>query len=92
MIHVAIMMKRYLDLVLDGTKTVECRLTRQARAPYEAIEPGEKKTVAFELPCARLSLVNPDLRRVVEPGEFELMVGGSSRDEDLLRASFRVRP
>jgi ASC-1-like (ASCH) protein len=42
MIHVAIMMKRYLDLVLEGTKTVECRLTRQARDPYEAIEPGER--------------------------------------------------
>jgi len=57
-----------------------------------ALEPSEKKTVAFELPCARLSLVNHELQRVVEPGEFELMVGSSSRDEDLLRASFRILP
>jgi len=56
------------------------------------LEPGETKTVAFELPCARLSLINRKLQRVVEPGEFELMVGSSSRDEDLLRASFRILP
>jgi len=52
----------------------------------------DKEIVTFELPCTRLSLVNHELQRVVEPGEFELMVGGSSRDEDLLRASFRVLP
>ncbi|HWB20432.1 MAG TPA: ASCH domain-containing protein [Phycisphaerales bacterium] len=42
MIHVAILLKPYLDLVLAGKKTVECRLTRQACAPYEAIEAGER--------------------------------------------------
>ena len=35
-------MKAYLDMVLAGTKTVECRLTRDARDPYERIEPGER--------------------------------------------------
>lgn len=42
MIHVAVLMRPYLDLVLAGMKTVECRLTRQARVPFEAIESGER--------------------------------------------------
>lgn len=35
-------MRHYLQLVLSGEKTVECRLTMQARAPFDAIEPGER--------------------------------------------------
>jgi beta-glucosidase len=51
---------------------------------------GARKTVRFELPVERLWLVNRECKRVVEPGEFEVMVGGSSRDEDVLRAKFEV--
>jgi len=54
------------------------------------LEPGEKRRVSLEVPCARLALVSADLEWVVEPGRFELMVGPSSRDEDLLRAQFEV--
>jgi ASC-1-like (ASCH) protein len=42
MLHVAVLLKPYLDLILAGTKTVECRLTQQALAPYEQIERGER--------------------------------------------------
>lgn len=42
MIHVAILLKPYADLVLAGTKRVECRLTQQPLAPFECIEPGER--------------------------------------------------
>lgn len=41
MIHVAVLMKPYLELVLAGTKTVECRLTKDARDPFENIERGD---------------------------------------------------
>ena len=34
--------------------------------------------------------MGPDGRRVVEPGDFELLVGPSSRAGDLLRAGFRI--
>ena len=50
--------------------------------------PGETKMVTLEVPYDRLALVNQALETVVEPGEFEVMVGGSSRDRDLLKASF----
>jgi ASC-1-like (ASCH) protein len=42
MIHIAVLMKPYLDLVLSGDKTVECRLTRQSIPPHESIERGER--------------------------------------------------
>jgi ASC-1-like (ASCH) protein len=41
-IHIAVLLQQYLDLVLEGSKTVECRLTMQARDPYERIEAGER--------------------------------------------------
>lgn len=41
MLHVAVLLKPYLDAVLDGRKTVECRLTIYPRVPYDAIEVGE---------------------------------------------------
>ncbi|AXV50320.1 hypothetical protein DYJ25_10970 [Prevotella denticola] len=30
------------------------------------------------------------MKSVVEPGDFEVLVGGSSRDEDLQKATFTV--
>lgn len=52
------------------------------------LNPGETKQVVFQLNRSDFSLVNRQEQRVVEPGEFELMVGHSSRDEDLLRTRF----
>lgn len=54
------------------------------------LQPGETKTVLLTVPCERLALVNADLETVVEPGEFEVMVGSSSRDQDLLKGKFEV--
>ena len=54
------------------------------------LEPGETKTVAFDIPVADCTIVDPDANRIVEPGEFELLVGHSSRREDLKRAVFTV--
>jgi ASC-1-like (ASCH) protein len=41
-IHIAILLKPYLDLILSGEKTIESRLTITNRPPYHAIEPGER--------------------------------------------------
>ena len=54
------------------------------------LAPGEKRTVELELPYEQLALVNAELETVVEPGTFEVMVGGSSREADLLRDRFEV--
>lgn len=55
------------------------------------LKPGERKTVLLEVPYERLALVNRNLETVVEPGEFEVMVGSSSRDQDLLKDKFEVK-
>ncbi|MCI1978861.1 MAG: glycoside hydrolase family 3 C-terminal domain-containing protein [Bifidobacteriaceae bacterium] len=54
------------------------------------IAPGETKTVDLEVAVREFSIVNAEAQRVVEPGDFELLVGTSSRDEDLLVAPFAV--
>ena len=54
------------------------------------LAPGEKKTVTVTLPWEAFQLVDAEGRRVVEPGEFQVLVGPSSRDRDLLKTSLRV--
>ncbi|MGN6376131.1 MAG: glycoside hydrolase family 3 N-terminal domain-containing protein [Sphingomonas sp.] len=44
------------------------------------LAPGEHKTVTMTLTPRSLSLWNRDMKRVVEPGEFEVMTGPSSDD------------
>ncbi len=45
--------------------------------------PSETKTVMFEIPCRELGLWDRNMHYVVEPGEFEIMVGTSSKDISL---------
>ncbi|MFO0810600.1 MAG: fibronectin type III-like domain-contianing protein [Gemmataceae bacterium] len=42
------------------------------------LAPGERRVVTFELRPEHLSYHGPDMKRVVEPGRFRIMVGGSS--------------
>ncbi len=44
------------------------------------LAPGESKTVAFRITPESLRFYNIDMRRVVEPGDFDIMVGGNSVD------------
>ena len=44
------------------------------------LTPGERKNVMFTMPVDMLGLAVSLTRRVVEPGEFEIMVGRSSQD------------
>ncbi len=45
-----------------------------------ALAPGEKQTVRMDLGPDELSLLDRDLRWVVEPGKYEVRVGSSSKD------------
>jgi len=51
---------------------------------------GERRTITLTIPQERLSLIDAYERRVVEPGEFEVSVAPSSRDDGALRARFTV--
>lgn len=44
------------------------------------LQPGEMRTVRFEIGPEQLSYHGPDMKRVVEPGRFDIMVGGNSVD------------
>lgn len=45
-----------------------------------SLEPGESKTVEFELSRDDFSLFNNNMEFILEPGEFEIMLGSSSED------------
>ena len=54
------------------------------------LEPGESTVVSFDIPVSACTIVDPDAKRFVEPGEFEVLIGHSSRRADLKRTTFTV--
>lgn len=54
------------------------------------LRPGETRTVQFTLAPESLSFLNEEMRRVVEPGKFDIMVGPSSSDDKLQRIVLEV--
>ena len=47
------------------------------------LEPGETKTLSLDVTPDQLAFYDIDMNYVVEPGEFDVMIGTSSRTEDL---------
>jgi beta-glucosidase len=54
---------------------------------FEKIElkAGESKPIYFDITPEQLKFYRPDLEQVIEPGEFEVMIGGNSRDVKTIR-------
>ncbi len=77
----------YVSDVVTSVTWVNKALKGFARV---SLAPGEKKTVAVTLPYEAFQIVDAEGRRVVERGEFEILVGPSSRDRDLLKATLRA--
>ncbi|SKC40303.1 exo-beta-d-1,3/1,6-glucosidase [Okibacterium fritillariae] len=63
----------------------ELKAFRQVTVPAEATV-----DVSLQLPASACSLVDAAGDRIVEPGDFELLVGTSSRLADLQSAPFRI--
>ena len=76
------------DLVSSVTRPVK-ELKGFARVD---LEPGETRTVEFAVGPDALAFWRLDKTYGVEPGDFALMVGTSSRDRDLQTVPLRVRP
>ncbi len=55
-----------------------------------SLQPGETQTVALEITPELLAFYDINMKFTVEPGEFEIMVGSSSRDEDLQKVVLTV--
>ncbi|MDD5426605.1 MAG: glycoside hydrolase family 3 N-terminal domain-containing protein [candidate division Zixibacteria bacterium] len=55
------------------------------------LKPGEIKTITFKITPEKLSMLNEKMVRIVEPGDFRVMIGSSSKDIKL-RGILNVRP
>ena len=85
-----------------GKETVQvylCDLVSSVMTPvkqlvaFEKVElsAGEEKRLSFILSLKDFSFVNCEEKRIAEKGEFEIMVGGSSNYNELLKISFTLR-
>jgi beta-glucosidase len=74
------------DVVASAEQPVK-KLEDFQRVPLKV---GESKTIEFTVTSDKLAIYDADMKYGVEPGDFEVMVGGSSRDADLLKTVFTV--
>lgn len=54
------------------------------------LQPGQTRTVTFKIAPEMLKFYDYDLQKVIEPGDFQLMIGPNSRD--VKTAGFKVVP
>jgi beta-glucosidase len=75
------------DLVSSVTRPI-----KELRAFEKvSLQPGETKTVSLEITPESLAFYDVNMKYKVEPGEFEIMVGSSSRNEDLKKVLLEVK-
>jgi beta-glucosidase len=74
------------DLVSSVTRPVK---ELKGFAKIELL-PGETKTVRLDITPESLAFYDINMRFTVEPGEFEIMAGPSSRDADLQKVVLTV--
>lgn len=55
------------------------------------INPGESKDIHFKITPDKLAFYNRNMIYGVESGDFEIMIGNSSRDEDLMKTTLTVK-
>jgi beta-glucosidase len=67
----------YVNDVVSTVTTYESVLRGFERI---TLNPGETKEVKFVLKPSHLELLDRNMNRVVEPGDFEIMIGASSED------------
>jgi beta-glucosidase len=56
------------------------------------LQAGETKTIALEITPELLAFYDVNMKYVVEPGTFAILVGNSSRDQDLQKVLLTVTP
>jgi beta-glucosidase len=54
------------------------------------LKPGETTTVTLDIAPDALAFFDVNMKHVVEPGDFSIMLGTSSRDEDLHKLTLQV--
>lgn len=74
------------DLVSSVTRPVK----ELKRFEKVFLKPGETKTVSLAITPESLAFFDINMEYLVEPGDFEIMAGNSSRDEDLTKIVLHV--
>ena len=80
----------------SGTDIVQCYvhdlvssivqpIRKLAAFTHATLDAGEAKTISISLPMDAFSLVDLNQNTVVEPGEFEILLGASSKESDLIK-------
>jgi beta-glucosidase len=77
--------------IRDKTSSVTRPLKELKGFKRITLTPGQTETVSLDITPEHLAFYNIDMKYVVEPGEFEIMVGNSSRDQDLQKIPLRVK-
>jgi beta-glucosidase len=77
----------YIRDVVASVTRPDRRLAAYARVQIPA---GESRTVELTVGPEAMAIVDAEARYVVEPGEFQALVGPSSREADLQTVSFTV--
>jgi beta-glucosidase len=74
------------DLVSSVTRPI--KELKGFRKVY--LKPGETTTVTLDITPDALAFFDVNMKHVVEPGDFSIMIGTSSRDEDLHKLTLQV--
>ena len=53
-----------------------------------SLKPGELKEVIFELDESAFAYYDAEMNYIVEAGQFDILIGNSSREEDLKKIYF----
>ena len=77
----------YLRDLVGSTTRPERALKAFKRVELQA---GETKSVRLTLESAAFEMIDLAYERVIEPGEFDVLVGTSSLDEDLTKLALKV--
>tara|TARA_R110002049_G_scaffold45476_5_gene132675 strand:- start:743 stop:3097 length:2355 start_codon:yes stop_codon:yes gene_type:complete len=64
----------------DKISTITTRVKVLKEFKKVSINPSETTTLNFSIPISEFGLWDKDMNYVVEPGEFEIMIGSSSED------------
>jgi beta-glucosidase len=75
--------------IRDVTATIARPVKELKGFQRVSLQPGAKRTLEFVLGPEHLGFYNRDMKFVVEPGEFRVMVGSNS--QDVIEKTFEVR-
>ena len=75
-----------------GPRTAPKVRLHGSQTPHSGLlTPGESRTIEFEITPDLLKFYDVNMKYVVEAGDFEIMVGNSSRDVDLKKVILAVQ-